>query len=182
MIGLKGNQVQLNNDVRLVFENKPDKMTFLTDEEFNKGHGRLEMRKCTVTSDIQWLIDSHAQWKSLNSLVEIESRREVKGEVTTEKRYYISSLPADTKILSHAIRQHWGVENKLHWVLDICFDDDQSRIRKGNAPRNIAIIKKTVLNLLQVIKKTKPRVSLKGMRKLAGWSHDFLDSVLMVKF
>jgi predicted transposase YbfD/YdcC len=182
VIGLKGNQGQLNDDVRLAFEHKPDKMTFLTDEEFDKGHGRLEMRKCTVTSDIQWIRDRHPQWKELNSLVEIESRREIKGEVATEKRYYISSLIAETKILSHAIRQHWGVENKLHWVLDICFNDDQSRIRKGNAPRNIAIIKKTVLNLLQVIKKTKPRVSLKAMRKLAGWSHNFLDSVLMVKF
>ncbi len=102
----------------------------------------------------------------------------------SEKRYYISSLPAQPKILSHAVRQHWGVENKLHWVLDICFNDDQSRIRirKGNAPRNIAIVKKTVLNLLQVIKKTKPRISLKAMRKLAGWDQGFLDTVLMAKF
>ena len=82
----------------------------------------------------------------------------------------------------NAIRQHWGVENKLHWVLDICFIDDQMRIRKGNAPRNIAIIKKTVLNLLNIIKKDKPRISLKCMRKLAGWDHEFLDSVLMAKF
>ena len=182
VIGLKGNQGQLNEEVRLVFEKKPNNMIFLTDEECDKGHGRLEIRRCTVTEDIQWLKDRHPKWKGLNSLVEIESSREIKGEVATEKRYYISSLPAQPKILSHAVRQHWGVENKLHWVLDICFNDDQSRIRKGNAPRNIAIVKKTVLNLLQVIKKTKPRISLKAMRKLAGWDQGFLDTVLMAKF
>lgn len=77
----------------------------------------------------------------------------------------------------NVVRQHWAVENKLHWVLDIVFNDDQCRIRKGNAPRNIAIIKKTVLNLLQLIKKIKPRVSVRAMRKLAGWDFDFLDSI-----
>jgi predicted transposase YbfD/YdcC len=120
----------------------------------------LETRRCPVTEDLQWLRDRHPQWKELNSLVVMESRREIKGEVTTEKRYYISSLTAETKTLSHAIRQHWGIENKLHWVLDLCFNDDQSRIRKGHAPRNIAIIKKTALNLLQIIKNNKPRVSV----------------------
>lgn len=98
----------------------------------------------------------------------MESLREIKGEISTEKRYYISSLSGEVEALSKAIRQHWGVENKLHWVLDVCFNDDQSRIRKRNAPRNIAIIKKTGLNLLQMIKKDRPRISLKRMRKLAG--------------
>lgn len=80
------------------------------------------------------------------------------------------------------IRQHWGIENKLHWVLDVCFAEDQSRIRKGNAPRNIAIIKKTALNLLQIIKATRPRISLKRMIKFAGWDNDFLNEVLMANF
>lgn len=182
VIGLKGNQGQLNDDVRLCFESKPKKMVFLSEKEFDKGHGRLEMRQCTVSEDIQWLRDRHPHWKGLNSLIEIESHREIKGQLAEEKRYYISSLPANTQMLSKAIRQHWGVENKLHWVLDICFNDDQSRIRKGNAPRNIAIIKKTVMNLLQMIKKTSPRISLKRMRKLAGWDHGFMDNVLMAHF
>jgi predicted transposase YbfD/YdcC len=182
VIGLKGNQGELHEDVRLIFANKPAKMSFLTDEEFDKGHGRLETRRAMVISDIQWFKDKYPQWKGLSSLVEIESLREIKGERSTEKRYYISSLSGEVKTLSQAVRQHWGVENKLHWVLDVCFNDDQSRIRKGNAPRNIAIIKKTVLNLLQIIKKDRPSISLKRMRKLAGWDHDFLDSVLMAKF
>jgi len=85
VIGLKGNQGQLNDDVRLAFENKPDKMIFQIDEEFDKGHGRIETRKCTVTSDIQWLKDRHPQWQGLNSVVEIESCREIKGKAATEK-------------------------------------------------------------------------------------------------
>jgi len=182
VIGLKGNQGQLNDDVRLLFEDKPASMRFETEEEIDKGHGRFEVRKCTVTEDIGWLRDRHPHWKQLSSVIEIESQREIKGEVSMEKRYYISGLPAETGNLLNATRQHWGVENKLHWILDSCFADDQSRIRKGNAPQNIAIIKKTVLNLLRIVKKDKPRVSLKRMRKLAGWDHDFLDTVLTAKF
>lgn len=182
VIGLKGNQGTLNDDVRLLFENTPTAVKFQLDTSVDKGHGRLETRGCRVTEDIQWLRERHPKWKKLNSVIEIQSQREIKGELTTEKRYYISSLPAQAKKISQAVREHWGVENQLHWVLDVVFADDQSRIRKGNAPRNIAIVKKTVLNLLRIIKKTKPRVSLKAMRKLAGWDHDFLDSVLMAQF
>jgi predicted transposase YbfD/YdcC len=91
----------------------------------------------------------------------------------------MSSLPAEPEKVSEVVREHWRVENQLYWVLDIVFADDQSRIRKGNAPRNMAIVKKPVLNLLRIIKKTRPRVSLKAMRKLGGWDHDFLDSVLI---
>lgn len=182
LIGLKGNQGTLNDNVRLLFENKPKKIIFLTDEEVDKGHGRLETRCCTVTEDINWLKEQHPQWKGLRSIVEIESQREIKGEIATEKRYYISSLPAETKPILNTVRQHWGVENQLHWVLDMTFGDDQSRIRKGNAPRNMAIIKKTVLNLLSILKKNTPRVSMRRMRKMAGWDNAFLEKVLNVKF
>jgi predicted transposase YbfD/YdcC len=148
LIGLKGNQGQLNDDVRLLFENKPTRMSFITQNEIDKGHGRLEMRHCTLTDDIEWLREQHPQWKQLKSIIEIQSQREIKGEVALEKRYYISSLPAETETIQNAIRQHWGVENKLHWVLDICFNDDQSRIRKGHAPRKIAIIKKNSIEFI----------------------------------
>lgn len=182
VIGLKGNQGTLNDDVRFLFKNKPHAIKFHLDVSVDKGHGRLETRHCTVTEDIQWLRERHPNWKKLTSVIEIQSQRDIKGEISTEKRYYISSLPAQPERISQAVREHWGVENQLHWVLDIVFADDQSRIRKGNAPRNIAIVKKTVLNLLRIIKQTKPRVSLKAMRKLAGWDHNFLDSVLMAQF
>jgi predicted transposase YbfD/YdcC len=182
LIGLKGNQGTLSEDVRLFFESKPKTTVFYTANEVDKGHGRLEERQCTVTENIGWLKKRHSKWEEINSIVEIKSRREIKDKVTMESRYYISSLPASADKILNASRQHWGVENKLHWVLDISFNDDQCRIRKGNAPRNIAVIKKAVLNLLHIIKKDRPRVSLKGMRKMAGWDHGFMDSVLMAKF
>jgi len=182
IIGLKGNQESLNNDVRTYFNNKPTKIIFHTAEDVDKGHGRIEMRRCTVTEEIEWLKETHHSWKGLRSIVEIESSREIKGKLTQEKRYYISSLPAIASTHLKAIRAHWGIENKLHWVLDVCFNDDQSRIRKGNAPRNIAIIKKTALNLMRIVKKEFPRVSFKRMRKMAGWDYVFLDKILMAKF
>lgn len=182
VIGLKGNQGQLHEDVRLFFENKPAQHVFVTDTEYDKGHGRLETRRCTVTEDIQWLRDRHPAWQKLTSIVEIESQREIKGDMSAEKRYYISSLPAQAEKMLNAVRQHWGVENQLHWVLDVCFDDDQCRIRKGNAPSNIAIIKKTALNLFRMIKPTQPRITLKRMRKLAGWDADFLHAVITAQF
>lgn len=182
LIGLKGNQGTLSKDVSIHFERKPCEADFFKVTAKDKGHGRIETRTCTVTENIKWLKELHPKWKKLNSIIEIKSEREIKSNISTETRYYISSLQAKPDKILNAIRQHWGVENKLHWVLDMSFNDDQCRIRKGNAPRNIAIIKKTVLNLLQIIKKDKPRVSLKAMRKIAGWDNSFMDNVLMTKF
>lgn len=182
LIGLKGNQGTLNDDVRLLFAAKPQGTTFHNDEEHDKGHGRIETRRCSLTEDIDWLKEKHPQWKNFRSVIEIESTREIKGKITVERRYYISSLAAKPKIILNLVRQHWGVENKLHWVLDITFGDDQSRVRKGNAPRNMAIVKKTVLNLLNIVKKSSPRLSLKRMRKMAGWDNLFLEKVLSAEF
>jgi predicted transposase YbfD/YdcC len=182
MLALKGNQGILHEDVEKFFKRKPPKIKRRSYKENSKGHGRTEIRKCIVVNDIDWLRTRHPQWCNLNSIIKIESTREIKGEITTENRYYISSLNADPKKILHVIRQHWGIENKLHWVLDVCFGEDESRIRKGNAPRNIAIIKKTALNLLQIIKATRPRISMKRMIKLAGWDNSFLNEVLMAKF
>jgi predicted transposase YbfD/YdcC len=182
VVGLKGNQGTLHDDVKLLFDDKPSDMEFFSFETIEKGHGRIEKRKCTVTQDIDWLREQHSRWKGLSSIVEIESTREIKEKISIEKRYYISSHKAEPAILNNVIRQHWGIENKLHWVLDICFGDDQSRIRKGNAPSNMAVIKKTAINLLQIIKRDRPRISLKRMRKMAGWDNDFLDIVLMAQF
>ena len=182
VLGLKGNQSTLHDNVALLFTNKPKNMAFLSCIEHDKGHGRFETRQCTVSEDIDWLKTEHPHWKNLKSIVEIESTREIKNKISVEKRYYISDHAANPELISNAIRQHWGVENKLHWVLDMSFGDDQSRIRKGNAPRNMAIVKKTVLNLLQIVKKDMKRISLKRMRKLAGWDNQFLNTVLKAKF
>ena len=117
-------------------------MNFISEEEVDKGHGRIETRKCTVTKEIKVLRKQHPQWKELQTIIEVSSTRLIKWKTSNENRYYISSLSADPLKILNSIRQHWGIENKLHWVLDVCFGDDQSRIRKGNATINIAIIKK----------------------------------------
>lgn len=182
VLALKGNQGALHEDVEMFFKRKLPKMKRYTYKENSSGHGRIETRKCIAVDDIDWLRIRHPHWFNLKSIIEIESAREIKGIVTKEKRYYISSLTADPQKILGVVRQHWGIENKLHWVLDVCFGEDQSRIRKGNAPRNIAIIKKTALNLFQIIKATRPRISLKRLIKLAGWDNDFLNEVLMASF
>ena len=182
VLGLKGNQSSLHDNVALLFDKKPKNMRFLSCVENDKGHGRIETRICTVSEDIQWLKTEHPHWKNLKSIIEIESVREIKGEATVEKRYYITDHAANPELILNATRQHWGVENKLHWVLDMSFGDDQSRIRKGNAPQNMAIIKKTVLNLFRIVKNNMKYISFKQMRKLAGWDNEFLNTVLLAKF
>jgi len=182
ILALKGNQGNLHEDVELFFNRNIRKFKRFSFKKTTKGHGRIETRKCVVVENIEWLRKRHPKWKNLKSIIEIESLRDIQGKVSIEKRYYISSLAANAKQIANAIQQHWGIENKLHWVLDVCFSDDQSRIRKGNAPRNIAIIKKTALNLMQIVKPHYPRISLKRMRKLAGWDNTFLEAVLLAEF
>jgi predicted transposase YbfD/YdcC len=135
-----------------------------------------------VSEDIGWLKAEHPNWKNLRSIVGIESTWEIKNEVSVKKRYSITDHTMNAELIAIAVRQHWGIENKLHWVLDISFGDDQNRIRKGNAPHNMVIVKKTVINLLQILKKDMKRISLKRMRILAGWNNEFLNTVLMAKF
>ncbi len=182
VLGLKGNQGELHQEVQALFAAPPPALEFKSVEEVDKGHGRIEIRRCTVTAPVEWLRNNYAKWPELQSLVEIESTRTIGEKSTTEKRYYLTRLPPEPKRLLEATRQHWGIENKLHWVLDICFGDDDSRIRKGHAVRNIAIVKQTALNLFNIVKRHKPRVSFKQMRKMAGWDQDFLHQVLSAQF
>jgi predicted transposase YbfD/YdcC len=184
LLALKGNQSTLCDDVQTFFEKPPTSTHFEIAEQTDKGHGRIEIRRCKVTEDIDWLRALHPQWHRLTSIVEIESIREIKGKQTIEKRYYISSLTANAHKVLHAVRHHWGIENKLHWVLDMTYGDDQSRIRKGNAPENMAIIKKVSINLIRAIKQTHEysRISIKIIRQMAGWNSKVLDAILRAKF
>ena len=138
------------------------------------------MSRSEVTTDIDWLRHMHSKWKDLNRIIEIESTRIIKGETTVEKRYYISSLKSSAAEILNATRSHWGIENGLHWGLDVSFNDDDSKVKKGNAPQNMTIVKKTALNLMRIVKRdlTYKRLSLKRMRKLYGWDNSFLQLVL----
>jgi predicted transposase YbfD/YdcC len=186
VLALKENQKNLHDDVESLFQDTRllEGFGYEEDESVDGGHGRIETRRCRVMTVPEILIKRH-DWPGLTSVVEIYSIRELKNknkEYTRDeyKRYYITSLSRDAKKISYAIRQHWAIENGLHYVLDISFRDDDSRIRKGNAPENIAIIKHAALNLLQ--KSKKPRESIKGLRKLAAWDETRLTNIFTKNF
>ena len=131
-----------------------------------------------MVSDIAEEVDPFGEWKNLKSIGFVDYfRSEKDGKITCERRYYISSLPNNAKLLAEAIRGHWSIENQLHWVLDVQFQEDDSRIRKDNAPANLAIIRQIALNLLTREKTVKNGIINK--RKRAGWDNDYLLKVLL---
>lgn len=173
LLALKGNQVTLHDDVKEYFATDELKADFF--ETVEKGHGRLEKRGCRVVSEIDYLQENH-HWEGLSSIVEISSEREYKGQVAKEKRYYISSAVKSAKEMLEAVRSHWSIENSLHWVLDMSFNEDQSRIRKENAPQNMAVIRHAALNMINQARGKREYVP--KMRKKAGWDNSVLDRVL----
>jgi predicted transposase YbfD/YdcC len=178
ILSLKGNQGTLHQDTELVFQDEvllKDLGVEVHQTIDGSEHGRLEERIYRVV-EIPDVLKKRHDWSALKSLVEVISRREIKGVCSQEKRYYITSLSKDAIKIGKAIRSHWSIENNLHWVLDISFRDDESRIRKGNAPQNICIIKHMALNLLQKAKGK--RDSIKQLRKAAGWDNKILLHVL----
>jgi predicted transposase YbfD/YdcC len=114
----------------------------------------------------------------MRSIVCISATRTIGDSVTNEKRYYISSLPAEAKKINQAIREHWSIENCLYWSLDVTFNEDNSGICSGNVAENIAMVRHTALNLLQISKNKFKDTSLKGLRKKAGWGNYTLRTIL----
>jgi predicted transposase YbfD/YdcC len=174
VLTLKGNQGSLCADVTLWFEEREHDNTS-TLQTVDGDKGRIETRSYTQCEDIDWLRERHPDWAGLTSIGRVISAREINGRTTTQTRYFISSLPQDVKRFAHAVRSHWGIENRLHWVLDMTFRDDDSRVRKDHAPKNFAIIKHMAINLLN---KAKDKKSLRVMRKKAGWNNRFLLQIL----
>ncbi len=147
-------------------------------ETTDGGHGRIEVRRYWLATDIGWFEDAH-QWPSLKAFGMVESERTVAdGPTTSHRRYYLTSLDhvAD---FSRSARSHWAIENSLHWVLDMAFDEDQSRARVGNAAENLAILRQVALNLIKQEKVEK--VGVKTKRKMCGWDHDYLLTVLQMR-
>lgn len=178
LLALKGNQSSLHEDVRLHFE-QPSSVSLIRmtcAETIDKGHGRIEVRQCRLSTDIDWLRERHPEWKNLNSIVAINSERLDGTTMSQETRYFISSSLSSAAQMLAAVRMHWGIENQLHWVLDMSFGEDQSRIRKDNAPTNVAIIRHAALNMIRQAKKK--RLSIKLMRKAAGWDDSVLTEIL----
>jgi predicted transposase YbfD/YdcC len=142
-----------------------------------KDHGRLETREYFQSAELGWFADKN-QWEGLQSVGMVQATREINGQISTERRYYLSSLPLDIERFARAVRGHWGIENKLHWVMDVRFGEDQSRARNGHAAENLATLRRLALNLLKT-DKTKKR-GIRGKQNNASWDHAYLLRLLGV--
>ena len=150
------------------------------DEQVEGDHGRIETRRVWCTSETKWLGDVRKQWPELNTLVLVESIRQI-GQTTpdaaAEHWYYIAShKQASATQLAESVRGHWGIENQLHWILDVSFDEDSSRVRKGHGAENFSRLRRIALNLLQ--RENSQKVGIKTKRLRAGWDHDYLLQLL----
>ena len=155
----------------------PAAANLATCETIEKDHGRIETRRYYQSTELDWFAD-RPDWEGLRSVGLVESIRESGAQRTVERRYYLSSLRLSAACFGRAVRGHWGVENKVHWVLDVCFREDQSRARAGHAAENLATLRRLALNLLKR-DKTKRR-GMKGKQLNAGWDHAYLLHLLGV--
>ncbi len=185
VLALKDNHPALHERVRQTFADADQAAgtslplgDLRADVTITKGHGRLEERRCRAIDDPAYLayIDPERAWPNLTSVVCIESTRRVGDTVSVELRHYLSSLPADATALNTAIRRHWGIENRLHWVLDVAFREDDSRVRVDHAPENFAILRHIALNLLRQDCSSKGSVPTKRFR--AALNDRYLRSLL----
>lgn len=181
---LKNNQRSLKKQAENIFANENIKDLSVS-KTLDKRHGRIEKRTCTATNltplFIQQLDKKNHQkdqvkWLGLKSICKVVSHRKIKDVVQTETRYYLSSLSADASKLLHVIRSHWGVENKLHWVLDTAFNEDACRVRNGYAGENLAVIRQLAINLLK--QESTSKRSVNGKRLKCGWVNEYLQKVI----
>ena len=182
VLSLKGNQGTLHQAVQALFEDAFE--TEFRDiahdfhQTLDKGHGRLEIRRCWTISEPTHLtfLNPKDKWLGLQSIGLVEAERHLDGSVTTERRFFISSLDGQAEQFAKAVRHHWHIENRLHWVLDIAFREDEARIRKGYGSQNMAILRHIALNLLR--QDTSKKCGIKNKRLIAGWDHLFLSHLL----
>ncbi len=180
VLALKENQDTLYHDVVDTFAQAPTFEDLVIEENrgIEKGHGRIEVRRAQVISDpdvLAWLRDQH-HWPGLQAVGRIQEERRIGSTRPSASRYYLLSNLLSAQTFGAAVRSHWGIENRLHWVLDVTFHEDTSRIRDGHAAENFAVLRHLALNLLQ--HHSSKRRSLRGKRLKAAWDTDFLLQVL----
>ena len=182
VLALKGNQGRLSEQVKQFFTqaqaNQFAGIAYAYHETLDGGHGRVEVRRYwTVTVPPE--ITEADKWKGLQTIGMVESERHIEGKVTRETRYYISSLDSDAERFGRAVRGHWGIENTLHWSLDVTFNEDSCRIRQGQAAENFAVLRHLALNLLQQDKTT--RLGIKAKRFKAALDPQYLAKLLIIQ-
>ena len=186
VLALKGNHETVHEEVKTYLDDairqqtgrptsQGEKPELVHIETVEKDHGRLETRRYWQSENIDWFADL-LKWKGLRSVGVVESVREIKGEISTERRYYLSSLTCDITRFAKAVRGHWGVENKVHWHMDVSFGEDQSRARTGHAAENLATLRRLALNMLN--RETTKKRGIKGKQRCAGWDHRYLLRLL----
>lgn len=176
VIQVKDNQQRLHEDIALFFQ-EPANGPFETFETIDAEHGRVETRRYYTTDDINWLCGKH-EWAGIKTICMVSRERDVKEKTSTETAYFISSLENRAPTIAKAIRDHWGIENSLHWCLDIAFREDHCRVRKDHAPENFAILRHMAINLLKREKSLKGGIQTKRLK--AAWDHDYLLKILTV--
>lgn len=178
VLALKGNQSTLEEEVSEFFDDvlvRGLDASLETHTRIDKGHGRLEERTVFLSRDVQWLRDID-KWKGLSAVVAVQSKRTISGETTTERRHYICSKNASAEDLGEYIRNHWSVENELHWTLDVGFHEDLCRVRVQNAAENLARIRRVALSILKQDKNAK--LGIQGKRLKAAWDKRYLLKLL----
>ena len=178
ILALKWNQPQLYDDVAETYDHLRrsgfSDIDYRFCETVEKGHGRVEKRRCWAVSAPAYLgyVNDQGEWTKLKSLAMVESERTENGDSTTQTRYYISSLTNDARELLNGVRTHWGIENSVHWVLDVAFGEDNSRVRVGNSAENFSILRRMALNMLK--SESTLKVGVAAKRKRAGWDGEYL--------
>lgn len=179
LLALKDNQPSLAGEVALFFQT-PAAGAADSFETIDADHGRIETRRHWVSHDVGWLTTTRRfpgepRFPGLKAIAMVEATVERGGTITTARRYFLSSLALDPRTLARAVRAHWGIENRLHWVLDVVFHDDLMRLRTDHGPKNMAIVKHMAMNLIQT---AGGKDSLKSRRKAAAWNHDYLRALI----